>query len=88
MATATKQPASAGPGAAAPAVASAFRSQTQPTIKRPGVSLTATLGTSPVALADTQIPPTTLLRCIYIEVSVAVTGEHVRTLSRSMLTAS
>lgn len=70
MATGTKQPASAGPGAAAPAVATAFRSQTQPTIKRPGVALTATLGTSPVALSDTQIPPTTLLRCIYIETTV------------------
>lgn len=74
MATATKQPASAGPGAAAPAVASAFRSQTQPTIKRPGVALTGVLGTSPVSLPDTQIPPTTLLRCIYIEVSVANSG--------------
>ena len=81
MATATKQPASAGPGAAAPAVASAFRSQTQPTIKRPGVSLTATLGTTPQALADTQIPPTTLLRSIYIEVSVAVTGQSANTVA-------
>jgi hypothetical protein len=52
----------------------AFRAQTQPTIKRPGTVLTtpAVLGASPQALPDTQIPPTTLLRCIYLE--VAATG--------------
>jgi hypothetical protein len=70
MANATLPAKSVSGQAAAPAVASAFRSQTQPTIKRPGVALTATLGTSPVALSDTQIPPTTLLRCIYIETTV------------------
>lgn len=70
MAGATIQAASTGP-AAAPAVASAFRAQTQPTIKRPGTVLSGTLGTSPVPLQDTQIPPTTLLRCIYLECSVA-----------------
>jgi hypothetical protein len=64
------QPAAAVSGQnAAPAVATAFRSQTQPTIKRPGVALTGTIGAAPVALADTQIPPTTLLRCIYLEVT-------------------
>src|ERR1700722_10872334 len=65
----TQAPASASGANAAPAVATAFRSQTQPTIKRPGVALTATLGTSPVPLNDVQIPPTTLLRCIYLEVT-------------------
>ena len=75
MTTVAQKPASnTGSGAAAGAVASAFRSQTQPTIKRPGVALTGVLGTSPVPLADTQLPPTTLLRCIYLEVSVANSG--------------
>lgn len=70
MANATLPAKSVSGQNAAPAVATAFRSQTQPTIKRPGVALTGTLGTSPVSLPDTQIPPTTLLRCIYIEVTV------------------
>jgi len=48
----------------------AFRANTQKTIKRPGTALTATMVTgAPVALPDTQIPPTTLLRCIYLEVT-------------------
>jgi hypothetical protein len=75
MATATQQPASAGP-AAAPAVAQAFRAQTQKTIKRPGTVLSAALGTAPVPLQDTQIPPTTLLRCIYLECSLAWTSSN------------
>ena len=73
MVNTTQQPAAAtGGGANATAtVATAFRSQTQPTIKRPGVALSAALTTAPVPLPDTQIPPTTLLRCIYLECSLA-----------------
>lgn len=69
MAPKTQQAASVAGENPAPAVATAFRSQTQPTIKRPGVALTATVGANPVPLADIQIPPTTLLRCIYLEVT-------------------
>jgi hypothetical protein len=48
----------------------AFRANTQKTIKRPGNVLSGVMVTgSPVALPDTQLPPTTLLRCIYLEVS-------------------
>lgn len=74
MANATLQAASTGAANATPAPSMAFRAQTQPTIKRPGVVLTtpAALGASPQPLPDTQIPPTTLLRCIYLE--VAATG--------------
>jgi|SRR5215469_4020504 len=69
MATATKEPAARGTGPAA-ATSMAFRDNTQPTIKRPGTALTATMVSgSPVALPDTQIPPTTLLRCIYLEIT-------------------
>lgn len=72
MPTVTQQPASAG-GASktpSPAVATAFRSNTQKTIKRPGVILSAALSAvQAVPLQDTQIPPTTLLRCIYLEVT-------------------
>lgn len=70
MANQTQMAAGVVGQAPAPAVATAFRSQTQPTIKRPGVVLSATLVSgATVALPDTQIPPTTLLRCIYIEVT-------------------
>lgn len=79
MANATLQAKSAGPGTPEPAVPTAFRSQTQPTIKRPGVALTAVMVSgAPVQLADTQLPPTTLLRCIYIEVT-AVTAANAAT---------
>lgn len=74
MADKTVQAASTGAQNATPAAATAFRAQTQPTIKRPGVALTATLGASPVPLQDTQIPPTTLLRCIYLEVTATTSG--------------
>lgn len=74
MATATALPANANAAAATPSASMAFRSQTQPTIKRPGNVLTGTLTSAPVPLPDTQIPPTTLLRCIYLEVSAAATG--------------
>lgn len=86
MAIATKQPASAGTAPVA-AVATAFRANTQRTIKRPGVNLagvTATIGTSAVfgnPLPDTQIPPTTLLRCIYIEVSFVVASGNAATVA-------
>jgi len=65
----TQQPANAGTAPVA-ATSMAFRANTQKTIKRPGTALTATMVSgAPVALADTQIPPTTLLRCIYLEVT-------------------
>jgi hypothetical protein len=68
MATTTVKPASTNGQGAAPAASMAFRAQTQPTIKRPGVVLSAPMTTAPAPLQDTQIPPTTLLRCIYLEV--------------------
>lgn len=74
MADKTVQAASTGAQNATPAAATAFRSQTQPTIKRPGVVLSSVLGASPVPLQDTQIPPTTLLRCIYLEVTCTAAG--------------
>jgi len=74
MATATKEPAARGTGPVA-AASMAFRDNTQPTIKRPGTALTATMVTgAPVVLPDTQIPPTTLLRCIYLEVTCVTSG--------------
>jgi hypothetical protein len=71
MPTMTQQPAASGTAPVA-ATAGAFRANTKPTIKRPGLVLTAALGNP---LPDTQIPPTTLLRCIYIEVT-AVTAAN------------
>src|ERR1700761_3980629 len=75
MATVTQQPANAGAPTAATSMA--FRANTQKTIKRPGVVLTAALGNP---LPDTQIPPTTLLRCIYIEVT-GVTASNAATVA-------
>lgn len=70
MATVATQPANAGTAPVA-AQTSAFRANTQRTIKRPGVVLTAALSTAVSPLPDTQLPPTTLLRCIYIEVTLS-----------------
>lgn len=56
------------------AVSGAFRAQTQPTIRRPGVTLTATLGAAPTPLNDTPIPSVTLIRCIYLECVVTAAG--------------
>lgn len=84
MATVTQQPANAATAPVA-ATSMAFRANTQRTIKRPGTNLagtTATVGTSTVfgnALADVQIPPTTLLRCIYLEVNFSVTSGNLAT---------
>src|ERR1700678_532546 len=67
---ATTQTAAGVAGAnAQPAQAMAFRANTQKTIKRPGNILSTVLGAAPVPLPDTQLPPTTLLRCIYLEVA-------------------
>lgn len=83
MSLVKNQPANAG--AQTPATASAFRANTQKTIKRPGVNLagvTATIATSAVfgnPLPDTQIPPTTLLRCIYLEVNFNVASGNAAT---------
>lgn len=61
--------------AATAAVSQAFRAQTQPTIKRPGNVLSAPLSAaSTTTLPDTQIPPTTLLRCIYLECSATTSA--------------
>lgn len=84
MSTVTQQPANAGTAPVA-ATSMAFRANTQKTIKRPGVNLagvTATIATSAVfgnPLPDTQIPPTTLLRCIYIEVNWNVASGNAAT---------
>ena len=58
-----------GANAPEPAIAMAFRSQTQPTLKRPGTALQAVVAAIPTPLTDIQIPPTVLLRCIYMEVT-------------------
>lgn len=76
MATGTLQAKSTtGAAPATPAMTQAFRAQTQPTIKRPGTVLTTPATwpgtTAAQALPDTQIPPTTLLRCIYLEATVS-----------------
>jgi hypothetical protein len=68
MVTSTQQPANAGTAPVA-AQSTAFRANTQRTLKRPGVVLSTVMGAAPLPLPDTQIPPTTLLRCIYLEVS-------------------
>lgn len=87
MATATTKAASTtgqGGAAATAATSTAFRAQTQPTIKRPGVVLTATaaqIQAGPTALPDTQIPPTTLLRCIYIEANLSWTSSNTATVA-------
>jgi hypothetical protein len=74
MVTSTQQPANAGSTPVA-AQSAAFRANTQPTIKRPGIVLSTAVGAAPAPLPDTQIPPTTLLRCIYLEVTcVAATN--------------
>jgi hypothetical protein len=72
----------AGVAGAAPAaaVATAFRANTQRTIKRPGVILSTAVGAAPTPLADTQLPPTTLLRCIYLEVT-CVTATNAATVA-------
>jgi hypothetical protein len=63
------------------AMSQAFRGQTQPTIKRPGTVLSAALSAAAtVTLPDTQLPPTTLLRCIYLECS-AVTVSNAATVA-------
>lgn len=75
MAQGIKQAASvSGQNAPAAAASQAFRANTQPTLKRPGVVLSTVLGANPVPLQDTQIPPTTLLRCIYLEVTCVSAG--------------
>jgi hypothetical protein len=85
MTNVAQQPANAGQGAPVAAPAMAFRASTQRTIKRPGVNLagvTATIATTAVfgnPLPDTQLPPTTLLRCIYIEVSFVVASGNAAT---------
>jgi hypothetical protein len=67
---ATTQTAAGVAGAnAQPAQEMAFRANTQRTIKRPGNVLSTVLGAAPIPLPDTQLPPTTLLRCIYLEVT-------------------
>lgn len=74
MATVTQQPANAAQAPVA-ATSMAFRANTQRTIKRPGNVLSAAMVSgAPVALPDTQIPPTTLLRCIYLEVAVVTSA--------------
>lgn len=75
MANQTVQAANTGAQNAAPAAASAFRAQTQKTIKRPGNTLSAAIVSgSATPLPDTQLPPTTLLRCIYLEVTCTTSG--------------
>lgn len=77
MSTVTEQPASAAGATPVAVKATAFRANTQRTIKRPGIVQSNVMVTgAPVALNDIQLPPTTLLRCIYIEV-VATTAANI-----------
>jgi len=75
MANQTQQAAATGAQNPVPASSGAFRANTQPTLKRPGVVLSGILQSgATTALSDTQIPPTTLLRCIYLEVTCTTAG--------------
>lgn len=86
MATIANQPVNAGTAPVA-ATSTAFRANTQPTLKRPGTNLagvTATIATSAVfgnPLSDVQLPPTTLLRCIYLEVNFNVASGNAATVA-------
>jgi hypothetical protein len=79
MATVGIQPAEVTGATPVASAVTAFRGNTQRTIKRPGTVQTNVMVTgAPVALNDIQLPPTTLLRCIYIEV-VATTSANAAT---------
>jgi len=79
MATVAQQPAAAEGANPVAATATAFRANTQRTVKRPGtVQSNVMLTGAQVPLNDVQLPPTTLLRCIYIEV-VGVTSANAAT---------
>lgn len=51
-----------------------FRGGTQPTVRQTGFSNTVTLTTATQDLPDFEIPPTNILRCIYIEVTGTASG--------------
>jgi hypothetical protein len=78
MVATTQQPASssgaANSGTPVAGISAAFRANTQPTLKRPGIVLSTVVGAAPAPLQDTQIPPTTLLRAIYLEVTCVAAG--------------
>jgi hypothetical protein len=69
MAIVSQQPAEATGASPVATASTAFRANTQRTIKRPGTVQSNVMVTgSQVPLNDIQLPPTTLLRCIYLEV--------------------
>lgn len=82
MASTAPTSASAGAVAAAPPVTSgAFRGQTQPTNRRPGVVLSGALQSGAVTpLADTYVPPVTLIRAIKLEIT-ATTASNAATVA-------
>lgn len=71
MATTTPAPAK---GAAQQAPLQGFRAGTQPTVLNTGYSQTLTLNTGTQDFPEWQIPPSNILRCIYLEVSAAASG--------------
>jgi hypothetical protein len=62
-------------GHAAPApAAQPFRASTQPTILATGINVSQAMETSTVDLPQIQIPPSNILRCLYLEVNAAYSG--------------
>lgn len=73
--TATAQAPANAPAAGSKApVLGPFRGGTQPTVRQTGFSQTVTLSAATQPLADYEIAPTNILRCIYIEVTATAAG--------------
>ncbi len=61
-------------GSAQPQQLQPFRAGTQPTVLNTGFSVSQALATAAADLPEWQVPPSNILRCIYLEVSAAATG--------------
>jgi hypothetical protein len=73
--TATAQAPANAPAAGSKApVLGPFRGGTQPTVRQTGFSQTVTLTSATQPLADYEVAPTNILRCIYIEVTATAAG--------------
>lgn len=70
---ATQAPAKSG-NAQQQAPLQPFRAGTQPTVLNTGFSQTLTLNTGTQDFPEWQVPPSNILRCIYLEVSAAASG--------------
>lgn len=75
MATSTTAPKGQGASSAqAPAQQGPFRRGTQPTVLATGYTNTTALVSATQDLPQWQLPPSNILRCIYLEVSASATG--------------